>query len=46
MYKHDAPTGKTVTTTQFREFRVSNGKIIEQRGWIDMVTMWHKIRGN
>ncbi|WP_231571420.1 ester cyclase [Gordoniibacillus kamchatkensis] len=38
--------GKTVKATQFRQFRVKNGKIAEQHGCIDMATMWRQIRGN
>jgi predicted ester cyclase len=33
------PTGKTVRATQFREFRVVDGKIAEQRGWFDTGTL-------
>jgi predicted ester cyclase len=29
------PTGKSVKITQFREFRVVEGKIVEHRGWFD-----------
>jgi predicted ester cyclase len=29
------PTGKSVKITQFREFRVVDGKIVEHRGWFD-----------
>lgn len=41
-----APTGNTIDVTLYRQYRVTNGKISEHRGWIDMITMWHQIRGN
>ncbi|MBD0380484.1 ester cyclase [Paenibacillus sedimenti] len=41
-----APTGNTIDVTLYRQYRVVDGKITEHRGWIDMVTMWHQIRGN
>lgn len=41
-----APTGNSIDVTLYRQYRVENGKITEHRGWIDMVTMWHQIRGN
>lgn len=41
-----APTGNTIDVTLYRHYRVADGKINEHRGWIDMVTMWHQIRGN
>ncbi|MFC5449421.1 ester cyclase [Paenibacillus aestuarii] len=34
-----APTGKIVKVTQFREFRVSEGNITEQWGWLDTSTL-------
>ncbi|EHB68142.1 MULTISPECIES: ester cyclase [Paenibacillus] len=41
-----APTGNSIDVTLYRQYRVESGKITEHRGWIDMVTMWHQIRGN
>lgn len=35
----NAPTGKLVKATQFREFRVVDGKIAEHRGWFDTATL-------
>ena len=40
----NAPTGKTVTVTQFREFRVAGGKIAEHRGWFDTATLLPQIQ--
>jgi len=40
-----APTGNRIDVTLYRQYRVVDGKIAEHRGWIDMVTMWHQIRG-
>jgi len=45
MFFGAAPTGNTIDVTLYRQYRVENGKITEHRGWIDMVTMWHQIRG-
>ncbi|MCM3492793.1 ester cyclase [Paenibacillus lactis] len=41
-----APTGNSIDVTLYRQYRVESGKITEHCGWIDMVTMWHQIRGN
>ncbi|WP_028609266.1 ester cyclase [Paenibacillus harenae] len=38
------PTGKAVKVTQFREFRVVDGEIIEHRGWFDTGTLLHQIQ--
>jgi len=46
MFFGTAPTGHSIDVTLYRQYRVENGKITEHRGWIDMVTMWHQIRGN
>lgn len=46
MFFGTAPTGNSIDVTLYRQYRVENGKITEHRGWIDMVTMWHQIRGN
>ncbi|MDQ0058755.1 ester cyclase [Paenibacillus harenae] len=46
MFFGTAPTGNTIDVTLYRQYRVTDGKISEHRGWIDMVTMWHQIRGN
>ncbi|MDQ0114223.1 ester cyclase [Paenibacillus harenae] len=46
MFFGTAPTGNTIDVTLYRQYRVKDGKISEHRGWIDMVTMWHQIRGN
>lgn len=40
-----APTGNPIDVTLYRQYRVVGDKITEHRGWIDMVTMWHQIRG-
>lgn len=46
MFFGSAPTGNTIDVTLYRQYRVVDGKITEHRGWIDIVTMWHQIRGN
>ncbi|MFC5449422.1 ester cyclase [Paenibacillus aestuarii] len=46
MFFGTAPTGRTMDVTLYRQYRVVDGKITEHRGWIDMVTMWHQLRGN
>lgn len=46
MFFGTAPTGNTIDVTLYRQYRVEDGKIVEHRGWIDMVTMWSQIRGN
>ncbi|MFB5762423.1 ester cyclase [Paenibacillus medicaginis] len=46
MFFGTAPTGNRMDVTLYRQYRVADGKITEHRGWIDMVTMWHQIRGN
>ncbi|MFD0681239.1 MULTISPECIES: ester cyclase [unclassified Paenibacillus] len=38
-----AATGKIVKATQFREFRVVDGKIAEHRGWFDTATLLPQI---
>lgn len=40
----NAPTGKKVTATQFREFRVIDGKITEHRGWFDTAALLPQIQ--
>jgi predicted ester cyclase len=40
----NAPTGKTVKATQFREFRVIDGNIAEHRGWFDTATLLPQIQ--
>lgn len=45
MFFGTAPSGNTIDVTLYRQYRVVNDKITEHRGWIDMVTMWHQIRG-
>lgn len=42
----NAPTGNAIDVTLYRRYRLVDGKIADHRGWIDMVTMWHQIRGN
>ncbi|MFD0681240.1 MULTISPECIES: ester cyclase [unclassified Paenibacillus] len=46
MFFGNAPTGNPIDVTLYRQYRVVDGKITEHHGWIDMVTMWHQIRGN
>lgn len=46
MFFGNAPTGNAIDVTLYRQYRIIDGKITEHRGWIDMVTMWHQIRGN
>jgi predicted ester cyclase len=41
-----SPTGKSVKVTQFREFRVVDGEIIENRGWFDTGTLLPQIQVN
>lgn len=38
------PTGNSIDVTLYRQYRVVDNKIVEHRGWIDMVTMWHQIK--
>ncbi|MCZ8520477.1 MULTISPECIES: ester cyclase [Paenibacillus] len=45
MFFGTAPTGHAIDVTLYRQYRVIGGRIAEHRGWIDMVTMWHQIRG-
>ena len=40
----NAPTGKTLKATQFREFRVIDGNIAEHRGWFDTATLLPQIQ--
>jgi predicted ester cyclase len=46
IFAGNAPTGKTVKATQFREFRVVDGKIAEHRGWFDTATLLPQIQAN
>ncbi|WP_240762020.1 ester cyclase [Paenibacillus thalictri] len=46
MFFGTAPTGNCIDVILYRQYRLAEGKIAEHRGWIDMVTMWHQIRGN
>ncbi|AYB47939.1 ester cyclase [Paenibacillus lautus] len=46
MFFGNSPTGNTIDVTLYRQYRISDGKITEHRGWIDMVTMWRQIRGS
>ncbi|MFE5322005.1 ester cyclase [Paenibacillus sp. NPDC056579] len=39
MFAGQAPTGKSVSITQFREFRFAEGEIVEHRGWFDTGTL-------
>lgn len=45
MFFGSAPTGNRIDVMLYRLYRLAEGKITEHRGWIDMVTMWHQIRG-
>ncbi|CAN7237884.1 ester cyclase [Paenibacillus sp. LjRoot153] len=38
------PTGKSVKLTQFREFRVIEGNIVEHHGWFDTATLLPQIQ--
>lgn len=40
------PTGKSVRVTQFREFRVVDGTIVEQHGWFDSGTLLPQLKAN
>ncbi|WP_199615091.1 ester cyclase [Paenibacillus alkalitolerans] len=40
----NAATNKAVKVTQFREFRVVEGKITEHRGWFDTATLLPQIQ--
>ncbi len=42
----NAPTGKVVRATQFREFRVMDGTIAEHRGWFDTATLLPQIQAS
>lgn len=42
----NSPTGNSIKATQFREFRVVEGKIIEHRGWFDTATLLPQIKAN
>ncbi|MDD9265782.1 ester cyclase [Paenibacillus sp. GCM10023248] len=46
MFFGTEPTGNRIDVTLYRQYRLEESKIIEHRGWIDMVTMWHQIRGH
>lgn len=41
-----APTGKSVKITQFREFRVVDGRIAEHCGWFDTGTLLPQLQAN
>lgn len=40
----NAPTDKTVKVTQFREFYIADGQIVEHRGWFDTATLLPQIQ--
>ncbi|NOU84646.1 ester cyclase [Paenibacillus sp. LMG 31460] len=42
----NSPTGNSVKATQFREFRVVDGQIVEHRGWFDTATLLPQIKAN
>ncbi len=44
MFFGNLPTGNSIDVTLYRQYRVVDGKIVEHRGWIDMVTMWRQIK--
>jgi predicted ester cyclase len=44
MFMGNSPTGNSIDVTLYRQYRVVDGKIVEHRGWIDMVTMWRQIQ--
>ncbi len=44
MFFGNAPTGNRIDVTLYRQYRLVDDKIVEHRGWIDMVTMWKQIR--
>jgi predicted ester cyclase len=44
MFFGNSPTGNSIDVTLYRQYRVVGGKIVEHRGWIDMVTMWRQIQ--
>jgi predicted ester cyclase len=44
MFMGNPPTGNSIDVTLYRQYRVVDGKIVEHRGWIDMVTMWRQIQ--
>ncbi|UUZ91073.1 ester cyclase [Paenibacillus sp. P25] len=46
MFVGNPPTGRTVKATQFREFRVVDGKIAEHRGWFDTGPLLPQIKTN
>jgi predicted ester cyclase len=46
MFMGNTPTGNSIDVTLYRQYRVVDGKIVEHRGWIDMVTMWRQIQAN
>ncbi|UUZ82785.1 ester cyclase [Paenibacillus sp. P26] len=46
MFVGNPPTGRTVKATQFREFRVVDGKIAEHRGWFDTGSLLPQIKTN
>lgn len=40
----NAPSGRTVKATQFREFHVVDGQIAHHRGWFDTATLLPQIK--
>ncbi|QYR22270.1 ester cyclase [Paenibacillus sp. sptzw28] len=44
IFAGNEPTGITVKATQFREFRVVDGKIAEHHGWFDTGTLLPQIQ--
>src|SRR4051794_31208015 len=41
----NAPSGKTVKITQYREFQVVNGEIVKHKGWFDTGTLLPQLQG-
>jgi predicted ester cyclase len=44
MFFGNSPTGISIDVTLYRQYRLVDGKIVEHRGWIDMVTMLRQIQ--
>ncbi|MBB6672194.1 ester cyclase [Cohnella nanjingensis] len=44
MFAGHAPTGQSAKITQFREFRLADGRIAEQRAWVDTGTLLPQIQ--
>ncbi|MGO4274930.1 ester cyclase [Paenibacillus sp. TAF58] len=40
------PTGNSIKATQFREFRIVDGQIVEHRGWFETATLLPQIKAN